>query len=107
MRNSAFLKNQFFPKCSFPEKADAAQKYLLQNSSSFLDIFILNSFSEKITVPKSNCRKEVLILKKWLFYRSFASNKKLFWKHNSFEKVTVLKKGEKSSCSKEIAAPKK
>ena len=53
MRNIAFLKNQFFPKCSFSEKADAVQKYLLQNSSSLLDIFILNSSSEK-----NNCSEK-------------------------------------------------
>ena len=42
-----FLKNQFFPKCSFSENFDAVQKYLLWQSSSFLDIFTLNSSSEK------------------------------------------------------------
>ena len=71
---------------------DAVQKYLLWKSSSFLDIFILNSSSEKIAVPKSNCCKEPPILKKWLLYRIFAPKKKLFWKNNSCEKVTVLKK---------------
>ena len=47
MRNIGFLKNQLFPKRSFSEKVDAVQKYLLWKSSSFLDIFILNSSSEK------------------------------------------------------------
>ena len=43
-----FLKNQvFFPKCSFSEKVDAVGKDLLWKSSSFLDIFILNSSSVK------------------------------------------------------------
>ena len=47
MQKIAFPKNQFFPKCSFSEKADVVQKYLLQISSSLLDIFILNSSSEQ------------------------------------------------------------
>ena len=47
MRNITFLKNYLFLKCSFSEKVDSVQKYLLWKSSSFLDIFILNSFSEK------------------------------------------------------------
>ena len=53
MRNIAFLKNQFFPKRSFSEKADTVQQYLLQNSSSLLDIFILKSSSEK-----NNCSEK-------------------------------------------------
>ena len=75
------LKNQFFPKCSFSEKVDAVQKYLLWKSSSFLAIFILNSSSEK-----NSCSE------KWLLCRIFAPKKKLFWKDNSCEKVSVLKK---------------
>ena len=102
-----FLKNQFFPQYSFAEKVDAVQKYLLwKSSSSFFDMFILNSSSGKIAVPKSNCCKEPPILKKWLLYKIFALKKKLFWKNNSCEKVTS-EKGESSSCSEEIAAPKK
>ena len=50
------------------------QKYLLWISSSFLDIFIQNR--GKKAVPKSNCHKELLILKKWMF----ALKQKLFWK---------------------------
>ena len=53
MRYIAFLKNQFFPKSSFSEKVDAVQKYLLWKSSSFLDIFIQNSSSEK-----NNCSEK-------------------------------------------------
>ena len=34
MQHTAFQKNQLFLKYSFSEKADAVQKYLLQNSSS-------------------------------------------------------------------------
>ena len=47
MQYIAFLENQFFPKSSFSEKVDAVQKYLLWKNSSFLDIFIQNSSSEK------------------------------------------------------------
>ena len=43
MQNTAFQKNQLFLKYNFSEKADAVQKYLLQNSSCLLDIFVLNS----------------------------------------------------------------
>ena len=91
MQKLIFSKISFFPKCGFSEKVDAVQKYLLWKSSSFLDIFILNSSSEK-AVPKSNSHKEIPILKKWLLCRIFAPKKKLFWKNNSCEKVTVLKK---------------
>ena len=34
-------------KCSFSEKVDAVQKYLLWKSRSILDIFILTSFLQK------------------------------------------------------------
>ena len=100
MQNIASLKNQISQKCNFSEKADAVQKHLLQNSSSFLDVFILNSSSEKITVPESNCRKELPIFKKWLLCRSFTPKKKLFWKNNSCEKVTVVKKEKKAAVLK-------
>ena len=94
------------------------QKYLLWKSSSFLGIFILNSYSEKIAVPKSNCRKELPILKKWLLCRIFAPKKKLFWKNNSCEKRTFLKKEKttavlkkqlrrKSNCCVEVVTLKK
>ena len=92
MQKLIFSKISFFPKCGFSEKVDAVQKYLLWKSSSFLDIFILNSSYEKKPAPKSNCRKELPILKKWLLCRIFAPKKKLFWKNNSSEKVAVLKK---------------
>ena len=78
MRNIAFLKNKLFPKCSFSEKVDTVQKYLLLKSCSFLDIFILNR--EKKTVPKSNYDKELLILKKWLLYRISALKKEAILK---------------------------
>ena len=102
MRNITFLKNKLFPKRSFSEKVDTVQKYLLWKSSSFLDIFILNSSSEKIAVPKSNCCKEPPILKKWLLYRIFAPKKKLFWKNNSCEKVTVLKKEKTADANSKL-----
>ena len=47
MRYIPFLKIQFFPKNNFSEKVDAAQKYLIWKTSSFLDIFIQISSSEK------------------------------------------------------------
>ena len=104
MRNIAFLKNHFIPKCSFSEKADAVQKYLLHNSSSALDIFILRSSSKKITV--------VTVVKNFLFSRSGCSVEVSLRKRSYFEKITRGKKWlfwkrRKSSCSEETAAPKK
>ena len=73
MRIIAFLKNYLFPKCSFSEKVNAVQKYVLRKSSSSADIFFLNnSFAKNIAVPKSNCPKGLPNLKKWLFGRSIA-----------------------------------
>ena len=64
---SAFLKSSSF------EKADDVQNYLLRQRSSSVDIFILNSSSaKKVAVSKSNCPKELPILKKWLLGKSFA-----------------------------------
>ena len=60
MGNINFLKNLLFPKCSFSEKVDAVQKYLLEKSRSSVDIFILNNSSaKKVAVPKRNCPKEL------------------------------------------------
>ena len=81
---------------------DAVQKYLLWKGSSFLDIFILNSSSKKIAVPESNCGKELAVLKKSLLCRIFAPKKKLFWKNNSCEKVTVLKKEKTAPALKQL-----
>ena len=72
----AFLKNSLFPKCSFFGNVDVVQKYLPQKSSCSIDIFLLNNSSaKKITLPKSNCPKELPILKKWLLGRSFTLKK--------------------------------
>ena len=100
------VKNQFFPKRTLFEKVDAVQKYLLWKSSSFLHSFILNSSCEKIAIPKSNWRKELPILKKWLLWRVFAPKSKLFWKNNSCEKVNVLKK-EKTAAVLKKHLPRK
>ena len=54
----------------------------------------------KIAVSKSNCHKELLILKKWLLCRIFVLKKKLFWKNTCCEKVTVLKKEKKAAALK-------
>ena len=65
MRNIVSLKSYLFPKCSFSENVDAVQKYLLGKSSSSVDIFVLNnSPAKKVAVPKSNCPKELSVLKK-------------------------------------------
>ena len=56
---------------------------------------------------------KVSAVKAFLFSRRSCSvelllrKKKIFWKNNSCEKVNVLKKGEKGSCSEETTAPKK
>ena len=93
IRNIAFLKNQLFPKgwcCA----------ELLLWKRSFLDIFILNSSSENIAAPKSNCHKELPILKKWLLCRSFVPKKSYSEKNDSCEKKTVLKKEKKAAVLK-------
>ena len=95
MRKLIFWKISLFQKCTFSEKVDAVQKYLLWKSSSFLDIFILSSSSEKKAIPKSNC-KEPPILNKWLFYRIFAPKKKL---KQLLQKSDCSEKGENNSCS--------
>ena len=65
MRNIAFVKSYLFPKRSFSENVDVVQKYLLGESRSAVDIFILNNSSaKKVAVPKSNCPEEISILKK-------------------------------------------
>ena len=51
----------------------------------------------KTAVPKSNCHKELFILKKWLLCRIFVLKKKLFWKNNCYKKVVVLKKEKKAA----------
>ena len=86
------------------------RKYLLQKSSSSVDLFILNIFSaKKVAFPRSNCPKELPVLKKWLLGWSFALKMQLFWKGSCCEEVTVLKKDllKKSSYSVDKAAPKK
>ena len=103
MRNIAFLKDKLFPKCSYSEKVDVVQKYLLWKCSSSVDVLILNnSLVKKVTVPKSNCPKNRPILKKWLLGRSLALKKLLFWKVDANKWMFW-----KRSCSEEIAAQKK
>ena len=64
MRNNGFLKNWLFPKSNSSKKVDAAQNYLVRKSTSFENVFILNSFSnKKVGVPKSTYLKELPILK--------------------------------------------
>ena len=53
-----------------------------------------------MAVAKNNCHKELPILKKWLLCRSFYPKKKLFWKNNACEKVTVLEKEKKAAVLK-------
>ena len=79
------------------------QKYLLWKSSSSLDIFILNSSSKKTAVKnflfsRSGCSVEFSLRKRSFSEKMTPAKKWLFWKS---------KKGEDSSCSEEIAAPKK
>ena len=73
MRYIAFPKNQFFPKSNFSEKVDDCVEVPALKKSLFKTVP-----PKKITVPKSNYRKELSILKKWLLCRSFAPKKKLF-----------------------------
>ena len=88
-----FWKICFFRKIGSSETVDAIQKYLLRNSSSSVDTFILNnSFVKKVAVPKSNYPKEFPILKWWLLGRSFAPKNQLFWKNNCCKQLTALKK---------------
>ena len=96
MQSFVFLKIYFSLKCSFSEKADAVQMYLLQRSSSLLDIAILNSSSEKKNPAlKSTCFLEVSLWKRNYSKKRTPAKKWLFWKRR------------KSSCSEEISAPKK
>ena len=103
MRNIVFLKNEHFPKCRFSEKLVLCRSTCLENVALFRYFYPKQG---KTAVPKSNCHKELLILKNWLLRKIFVLKKKLFWKNNCCNKVTVLKKGEKSSCSEKISAPK-
>ena len=92
MRNICFLKNELFRRSSSSEKADAVQKYLLRQRSSSIDIFILSNFSaKKVAVPKSNCTKELPILKKWLLGRRFAQKNQVFLKNNCCKEMTLSK----------------
>ena len=79
------------------------EKYLPQKSSSSVDIFILsNSSAKKIVVPKSDCPKVLVFLKK-------CRSKKVGTVKNCFEEKTLPKMEllKKSSCTEEIAATKK
>ena len=65
---------------------------MLRQRSSSVDIFILsNSSAKKVAVPKSNCPKELSMLKKWLLSTSFAPKKvgilkkQLLQENDSFE----------------------
>ena len=90
-----FSEKLAFSKCSSSEKADAVQKYLLRQSSSSVDIFILsNSSAKKVAVPKSSNPKELPILNKWnyVFWKINAAWKWLFWRRSSSKKTAALKK---------------
>ena len=52
----------------FSEKVDAVQKYLLQSSNSFLDIFILNS-----SLWKKLLTRKVAAVKNFVFSRNDCS----------------------------------
>ena len=66
---------------TFPKKIAFSK-----NSTSSENVFVLNSFStKKVSVPKSNCPKQLSFLKRWLLSRV----------------------PQKSSTSGEIEAPKK
>ena len=63
MRNISCLKKQLFQKCNFSERVNIVQKYLVQKSSSSVDISILNNSStKKVGVSKCNCSEELPIL---------------------------------------------
>ena len=104
-----FWKIQFFPKCSSSEIVDALSNYLLWKSSSSVDIFILNNyFTKKVALLKSNCPKELPILRLLLLGKIFALKREPCWKNNCCEKLTVLKKKLiKKDCCVEVSTLKK
>ena len=66
-----FSEKLAFFKLNSSEKVDIVYKYLFRKSICSVDAFILNNvFSKKETLHKSNCPKEVPILRKWLLGRS-------------------------------------
>ena len=77
MRKLIFYKISFFQNVAFLKRLMLCRSTCFEKVALFLDIFILKSSSEK-AVPKSNCYKELCILKKWLLCRIFAPKKKLF-----------------------------
>ena len=56
MKKYLFWKSTFAEKIIFFEKVVAVQKYLLQKSNCFVDIFILNKFF----MQKGSCSDKVL-----------------------------------------------
>ena len=92
MRKLIFWKISFFQNVVFLKRMVLCRSTCFEKAALFLDVFILNSYPKNIAVPKSNCRKELPILKKWLVCWIFAPRKSVFWKNNSCKKVTVLKK---------------
>ena len=110
-----FWKICFFRKIGSSETVDAIQKYLLRNSSSSVNTFILNnSFVKKVAVPKSNYPKELPILKWWLLGRSFSEKKAILKKITAAKRIDcsekeALKKQllRKSNCWVEIITLKK
>ena len=63
---------QLFWRRSFFRIVTSSQQLFFQNNyfSTSVDIFILNiSSTKKVVIPKSNCPRELPILKKWLIGR--------------------------------------
>ena len=112
MGNIAFWKISFFQKVAENVfwKSWCCVEVPASKCISSVDIFIWNNSSvKKVAFLKNNCPKELL------FSKSGCLVEVLLWKINYSEKITASKKVtvlekellKKSSCSEEIAAPKK
>ena len=71
--------------------------------------FLSNSSAKKVAAPKSKCPKELAILKKWLFGRSFAPKSLVLGKYNWCKEMNHLKLSSlkkqllwKNSCSERV-----
>ena len=86
---------QLFWRRSFFRTVTSSQQLFFQNNyfSTSVDIFILNSSSTKmVVIPKSNCTRELPILKKWLIGRNVLPESGTSAQHQLIHESNFLEK---------------